>query len=77
MGGSKIHWPRLRAFEWRRGDLRKMMAFPKEENDGAETFLAKKITGLREDEKFICLHQGKWEILSAEKGLCPVILLFE
>ena len=76
MGGSKIHWPRLRTFGWR-GDLRKMMAFPKEENDGAETFLAKKITGLREDEKFICLHQGKWEILSAEKGLCPVILLFE
>ena len=36
-----------------------MMAFPKEENDGAETFLAKKITGLREDEKFICLHQGE------------------
>ena len=77
MGGSKIHWPRLRAFGWGGGDLRKMMAFPKEENDGAETFLAKKITGLREDEKFICLHQGKWEILSAEKGLCPVILLFE
>ena len=54
-----------------------MMAFPKEENDGAETFLAKKITGLREDEKFICLHQGKWEILSAKKGLSPVILLSE